>query len=58
MNKDDLRNMLQAQTQEFSKTRDVVLYAGLPNPERKNRRPRSVNYREDAYKEYVAGLQS
>lgn len=57
MSKDELRNMLQSATAEFTQGREITRYAAYPLPERKNAIPRSVNLRAEEYKKYVDGLQ-
>lgn len=57
MDKNDIRNFLQNQTEQFLKTREVVLYAAMPEPEKKHRQPRPVNYREESYRSFVNSLE-
>jgi ribosomal protein L13 len=58
MDKNALRNMLDQKSAEFKQSNNVTVYAGNPNPERKNAIPRSRNYRSEEYDKYVQELKA
>jgi ribosomal protein L13 len=58
MDKNALRAMLDQKATEFKQSHDVTVYAGNPNPTRKNAIPRSRNYRSEEYDKYVQDLKA